>query len=99
MVSDPQNHINERSDSKFDLPQTVPNERIDELLELNRELQDEIVERESSESQLRKLSLAVEHAGDVILITDDQANIEYVNPAFTQITGYQVAEVIGKNPR
>ncbi|OIO73111.1 MAG: hypothetical protein AUJ57_05090 [Zetaproteobacteria bacterium CG1_02_53_45] len=98
-MSDPQNHINERSDSKFDLPQTVPNERIDELLELNRKLQDEIVERESSESQLRKLSLAVEHAGDVILITDDQANIEYVNPAFTQITGYQVAEVIGKNPR
>lgn len=32
-------------------------------------------------------------------ITDVNANIEYVNPAFIESTGYQYTEVIGKNPK
>ncbi len=33
------------------------------------------------------------------MITDTQGTIEYVNPKFTELTGYSAAEVIGKNPR
>ena len=32
-----------------------------------------------------------------ISITDDQANIQYVNPAFERLTGYDMRSVIGKN--
>lgn len=50
-------------------------------------------------AELRKLSLAVEQSASAVMITDAQGNIEYVNPAFTDMTGYAEAEVVGKNPR
>ncbi len=57
------------------------------------------IARHREESQIRKLSLAVEQSPESIVITDLNANIEYVNEAFTQISGYTAAEVIGQNPR
>ena len=59
----------------------------------------DITERRRNEEALRRLSLVVEQAPVSILITDKDANIEYVNPAFTAITGYTRDEVLGKNPR
>ncbi|MFZ0825832.1 MAG: PAS domain S-box protein [Verrucomicrobiia bacterium] len=50
-------------------------------------------------AHLHKLSRAVEHSQDSIVITDKAGNIEYVNPKFTDLTGYALDEVIGKNPR
>ena len=35
----------------------------------------------------------------MIVITDINGDIEYVNPKFTALTGYTFEEVIGKNPR
>jgi two-component system, sensor histidine kinase and response regulator len=52
-----------------------------------------------AEQGLRKLSLAVEHSPATVVITDSQGTIEYVNPAFTQITGYTAEEALGQNPR
>ncbi len=52
-----------------------------------------------NETQLRKLSLAVEQSSSSIVITDLDGNIEYVNPRFLQITGYSAKELIGKNPK
>ncbi|MEI7727958.1 MAG: PAS domain S-box protein [Verrucomicrobiota bacterium] len=49
--------------------------------------------------KLRKLSLAVEHSPSMILITDVQGRIEYVNPAWSQTTGYCLEEVQGKTSR
>lgn len=49
--------------------------------------------------ELRKLTRAVEQSASTILITDLKGNIEYVNPAFSQISGYTRQEVIGRNPR
>ena len=57
------------------------------------------IERAKTEVQLKKLSLAVEQSPDYVVITDRQGNIEYVNPKFTEVTGYTRDEVIGKNPR
>jgi len=56
-------------------------------------------ERDKVEVQLKKLSLAVEQSPDYVVITDKNGNIEYVNPKFTEVTGYTREEVVGKNPR
>jgi PAS domain S-box-containing protein len=45
------------------------------------------------------LSMAVEQAAETIMITDTEGTIEYVNPAFEKISGYDAEEVIGKTPR
>ena len=59
----------------------------------------DITERKAAEEQLRKLSLAVEQSPESIIITNLDAEIEYVNEAFLQKTGYSREEVLGKNPR
>ncbi len=59
----------------------------------------DITERKRAEDQLRIMSLSVEQSPASIVITDIAGNIEYVNPKFTQITGYSLEEAVGKNPR
>jgi PAS domain S-box-containing protein len=59
----------------------------------------DITERKAAENQLRKLSLAVEQSPNSIVISDLDANIEYVNEAFVKATGYSRDEVIGQNSR
>lgn len=59
----------------------------------------DITARVEAEDTLRKLSLAVEQAGESVVITDRNGVIEYVNPAFSAITGFQPEEAIGNTPR
>lgn len=59
----------------------------------------DITERRKAEDTLRKLSLAVEQSHSSVIITDLNANIEYVNQAFLSETGYSLGEVVGQNPR
>ncbi|HET7263333.1 MAG TPA: PAS domain S-box protein [bacterium] len=42
---------------------------------------------------------ALAAAADGIVITDSKGAIEWVNPAFTRLTGYTFAEAVGRNPR
>ncbi|MFZ0694008.1 MAG: PAS domain S-box protein, partial [Alphaproteobacteria bacterium] len=58
----------------------------------------DITERKRAEEQLRKLSQAVEQSSNIILITDTNGTIEYVNPKFTEVTGYAAEEVFGRTP-
>jgi len=60
---------------------------------------DDITERKAAEEQLRKLSLAVEQSPENIVITNLDAEIEYVNEAFVRNSGYSREEAIGRNPR
>lgn len=53
----------------------------------------------AAQAKLRQLSVAVEQSPASVVITDLDANIEYVNPRFCEVTGYSVEDVIGKNPR
>ncbi|MCP4254310.1 MAG: PAS domain S-box protein [Candidatus Scalindua sp.] len=52
-----------------------------------------------SEDQLKTFAIAVEQSPSTIVITDIKGNIEYVNPKFSQLTGYSAEEAIGQNPR
>jgi PAS domain S-box-containing protein len=58
----------------------------------------DLTERIESEIQLRKLSRAVEQSPVSIVITDAAGVIEYVNPRFSQVTGYTATEVMGQTP-
>lgn len=49
--------------------------------------------------QLQKLSSVVEQSAEAVLITNREGIIEYVNPAFEQISGYTKQELIGQTPR
>ncbi len=60
---------------------------------------DDITDKRRNEEELRKLFRAVEQSPSIVTITDDKGVIEYVNPKFTEVTGYQPAEVLGRNPR
>ncbi len=58
-----------------------------------------ITERKLAESQIKKLSTAIEQSPAIVVITDPEGNIEFVNPMFVEITGYTAEEVKGQNPR
>jgi PAS domain S-box-containing protein len=60
---------------------------------------DDITDARQIEQELRKVSRAVEQSPSTVMITDVRGNIEYVNPKFTQLTGYTLEEVRGRNPR
>jgi PAS domain S-box-containing protein len=65
----------------------------------NKKLFEEITERKQAEKQVRLLSRAVEQSPVTVIITDKEGNIEYVNSKFTELTGYTIDEIKGKNPR
>jgi len=59
----------------------------------------DISKRKKAEAEILALSTAVKQSPTSIIITDTTGLIEYVNPKFTEVTGYTYDEVIGKNPR
>jgi PAS domain S-box-containing protein len=59
----------------------------------------DITVSKTAEEELRKLSSAIDQSPLSIVITDAQGTIEFVNPRFTEITGYGLEESRGKNPR
>lgn len=59
----------------------------------------EIKQRKQAEQALRLSAKVFENNTEAILITDAKMNIVMVNHAFTEITGYYIEEVLGKNPK
>ncbi len=68
-------------------------------------VQDVTEQRQADEAQRReeskrdRLIRAIEQAAEMVVITDRDGTIEYVNPAFEKVTRYTKAEAIGQNPR
>ena len=58
----------------------------------------DITELQKIEAQMHILSSALEQTAELVLITNMDGVIEYVNPAFETTTGYRREEVIGKKP-
>ena len=65
------------------------------LLFYLRKQQDEL---KDTKSKIRLLNTAVKQAAHMVVITDADGKIEYVNPAFIKTAGYSKKEVIGTNP-
>jgi PAS domain S-box-containing protein len=59
----------------------------------------DITDRIEKEKEAERLSVAIEHLAEGIIITDAEGTIQYTNPAFTQVTGYSRQEALGQNPR
>ena len=59
----------------------------------------DLSQKKESEATIRKLSLSVEQSPVLIMITNKKGIIEYVNPRFSEVTGYSFDEAVGKNPR
>lgn len=59
----------------------------------------DISPRIKAEKEIIKLSSAINQSANTIVITDNNGNIEYINPKFTELTGYTSQEVLGQNPR
>ncbi|MBN1348215.1 response regulator [candidate division KSB1 bacterium] len=58
----------------------------------------DVTQRRLNQEKIRKLSRAVEQSPNIVMITDADGKIEYVNPQFTNIMGYSAKEIIGRNP-
>jgi two-component system cell cycle sensor histidine kinase/response regulator CckA len=59
----------------------------------------DITERKWAEGERQRLMTAIEQTGEMIVITDAEGTIEFVNQAFERVTGYSTKEVVGQNPR
>jgi len=59
----------------------------------------DITERLEANKKLLTLAKGVENSPASVVITDPAGVIEYVNPKFTEVTGYTAQEAIGQNPR
>jgi PAS domain S-box-containing protein len=58
----------------------------------------DISEQIAANQHLELLNKALQAAANAVVMTDNQANIEWVNPAFIRLTGYTLDEAYGKNP-
>lgn len=67
----------------------------DEVLVIVRD----ITERKVADQQLRLQATALDSAANGVVITDREGAIQWVNPAFIQMTGYSLEEAVGQNPR
>lgn len=59
----------------------------------------DITERKLAEAEIHLKSAALEAAANAVVITDRDSVIRWANPAFGTLTGYPIAEAVGKKPR
>jgi PAS domain S-box-containing protein len=58
----------------------------------------DITERKNQEKEMKRLSEVVSKVNNAVIITDKNGYTEWVNEAFTTLTGYQKSEIVGKKP-
>lgn len=55
-------------------------------------------QRRRAETETQKLSSALQQSADLVIITDRDGVIEYVNPTFEHVTGFSREETVGRKP-
>jgi len=63
------------------------------------EMHDSERERNAAQRRVRLLSSAVEQSADAVCMLDVEGVIRYINPRFSELTGYTEAELVGRSPR
>lgn len=99
-IQDVQRQVEELQQDAQQLPQQQKSRLTESLERLTTALRDLQV----AEEAIQLLLSAVQQSRDSIVITNAHLDspgpeIVYVNPAFTEMTGYAAEEVLGKNPR
>ena len=59
----------------------------------------DISEKKEIEKNMLILTKALEASTNTIIITDKDAVVQWTNPAFEELTGYTMKDIIGKNPK
>ena len=89
--------ITERKEAEKEI--RFANEQLEmRVKDRTKELTQEIVVREQAEGRLRLAAQVIENLNEGVIIIDPEFRIISVNPAYTDITGYQPSEVVGKHP-
>jgi PAS domain S-box-containing protein len=83
----------------YEMERDVLLKELNELRNQVKMLEREEADRKRTEEEIRKLSRAVSQSPSLIIITDKNGNFEYVNPKFTEVSGYPSEEVLGRNTR
>lgn len=79
---------------EFEVTHTVMNFKAKKaLLEVFRD----ITEEKIADKKIRQLSLGIEQSSEMIIITDFEGIITYINPRVSEVTGYSSDELLGKN--
>jgi PAS domain S-box-containing protein len=58
----------------------------------------DVSERKRAEEENRRLAMVANTTTNSVILADGDGKIEWINPAFTRITGYSLEEVVGKKP-
>ncbi len=80
----------------------IPKENLSRLIPaVEREMQDVLRRNQQilTEEILRQFAMVIEQTHEIVVITDTNGTIQYVNPTFEKVTGYSYREAIGQNPR
>ncbi|HED06802.1 MAG TPA: PAS domain S-box protein, partial [Ignavibacteria bacterium] len=81
---------------EYEITYTVMNYKNQKaMLEIFRD----ITESKKAQKEILKLSRGIEQTPAMVVITDTDGNIEFINPKVTEFTGYSKEELIGKNPK
>ena len=59
----------------------------------------DITEQKQNDDNMQLAATIYKSSSEAIMVTDKNNQIMAINPAFTRITGYELADVAGKNPR
>ncbi|NFV80467.1 EAL domain-containing protein [Magnetospirillum aberrantis] len=71
----------------------------DEAIRFTVTVVEDVTERKRLEDHMRLAATVFENSGDGLFVTDDHCNIVHVNPAFSEITGFEPEDVLGKTPK
>ncbi len=92
---------NRRKNDKLQWQSAIIAPILDEKQEITHfvSIQEDVTEKKMAAEELKKLSRAIEQSPVSVVITNPEGTIEYVNPIFCKVTGYNLEEAIGQNPR
>ena len=72
------------------------NKMLDALQHSQAKLRESVTQQQLAADRLRLQGAALDSAANAVVVTDRDGTIEWVNPAFTKLTGYTFAEVYGE---
>jgi diguanylate cyclase (GGDEF)-like protein/PAS domain S-box-containing protein len=78
---------------------TFPSEQEISIIEQAANLAGIAIEGRGNEEALQLASMVYQNSSEAMMVTDDQERIVAINPAFTEVTGYTLDDVNGRDPR